>query len=173
MPCFTYPLNLKDKSLRDVDKFLSHFHLLSDPKKEIFMDNDDAKNVWNYVNGFKVPALTKDDLDAWVGIVADLTFDQFQAATRVAVTRPTAELRFRPAVEQFRGYATAPRSLRVADHVPTTYDTPTVYGAALAAEFFDKWRHLRRPIKPANERKIRTNAEIDAQEFIDVEAVAS
>ena len=173
MPFTPTRKTLKTKAFTGVDKFLSHFHLLSDPKKEIFMDNDDAKNVWNYVNGFKVPALTKDDLDAWVGIVADLTFDQFQAATRVAATRPTAELRFRPAVEQFRGYATAPRSLRVADHVPTTYDTPTVYGAALAAEFFDKWRHLRRPIKPANERKIRTNAEIDAQEFIDVEAVAS
>ena len=47
------------------------------------------------------------------------------------------------------------------------------FGDGKAAEFFDKWRHLRRPIKPANERKIRTNAEIDAQEFIDVEAVAS
>ena len=126
------------------------------------MDNSDAKNVWSYVNGFKVPALTKDDLDAWTCVVADLSFEQFQTAQRVAMTRPTDELRYRPSVQQFRGYALAPKGLRVPDHVPTAYEMPSVRSAALAAEFFDTWRHIKRKRKP--ERKIRLNAEIDAAE---------
>ena len=168
MPFTPTRKTLKTKAFTGVDKFLSHLHQLSDPKKEIFMDNSDAKNVWTYVNGFKVPALTKDDLDAWTCVVADLSFDQFQTAQRVAMTRPTDELRYRPSVQQFRGYALAPKGLRVPDHVPTAYDMPTAHGAALAAEFFDKWRHIKRKRKP--ERKIRLNAEIDAAEA--AEAVA-
>lgn len=130
------------------------------------MDNSDAKNVWNYVNGFKVPALSKDDLDAWAGLVSELTFEQFQTAQRVAATRPVDELRFRPSVEQFKGYARAPRAQRIADYEPTSYEPSNARSQALAAAFFDQWRHIRRPIKPANERKIRTNAEIDAQEAV-------
>ncbi len=70
------------------------------------MDNQSSvSEAWSYVHGFDVPVLTPELRDAWRRVIDKLTPEQFRRGAQRSRNRPVPELKFRPSVQAFLGYA--------------------------------------------------------------------
>lgn len=68
-------------------------------------DRNDMNRAWTRICGWRVPVMTTEEKSAWLRLIEELTYEQFQTACRAATQRPADRQPFRPGVEEFRGYA--------------------------------------------------------------------
>jgi hypothetical protein len=89
-------------------------------------DRNDMNRAWTRICGWRVPAMTAEEKSAWLRLIEELTYEQFQTGCRAASRRPTDRLPFRPGVEEFRGYATSGARYVEPDHPDGPAPAPDV-----------------------------------------------
>ena len=105
---------------------------------------NDTRRAWRFVDGFDMPALTDAKRSEWSTLIASLSVVEFQVACRAARSRPVDALRWRPSVEEMRGYVTAgtarPSKTAVPEWRGHGYEVPTESGRAHGMAYIAKIR---------------------------------